>query len=280
MNKTVTERRIIVDKTNAKLSINKQCSLLGLNRSGHYYHKKEESTFNQELMVHIDKEYTTHPFRGVPSMTEYLCKDLGYVVNHKRIARLYRLMDIFGLVPGPHTSKGCKEHKKYPYLLRNFVATHPNQVWAADITYVPVKNGYMYLIAIIDLYSRYVIKWALSNSMEAEWCAEVLKEAINEYGRPEIFNTDQGSQFTSDVFINVLKDNSILISMDGKGRATDNIFIERLWRSVKYEDVYLHAYESGIELYKGLKRYFEFYNFVRRHSSIGNRRPMDVYQAA
>lgn len=280
MKTTVVERRVIVDKANAKLSIKKQCNLLGINRSGYYYTEKEEAPLNLELMVEIDKEYTAHPFRGVPSMTEYLCKDLGYNVNKKRIERLYKLMDIFALVPGPHTSRGCKEHKKYPYLLRNLSIVRPNQVWATDITYIPIKNGYMYLIAIIDLYSRYVVKWALSNSMEAEWCAEVLKEAIKEHGKPDIFNTDQGSQFTSDVFIEVLKDNTITISMDGKGRATDNIFIERLWRSIKYEDIYLHAYESGIELYKGLKQYFEFYNLVRRHSSINNQRPMDVYWAA
>jgi putative transposase len=280
MKTTVTERRVIVDKSNTKLSLLQQCILLSISRSGYYYTKKEETSFNLELMVEIDKEYTARPFRGVPSMTEYLRKDLGYNVNKKRIRRLYKLMDIFALVPGPHTSRGCKGHKKYPYLLRNLAIVRPNHVWATDITYIPIKNGYMYLIAIIDLYSRYVVKWALSNSMEAEWCAEVLKEAINEHGKPDMFNTDQGSQFTSDVFIEVLKDNNINISMDGKGRATDNIFIERLWRSMKYEDVYLNAYETGIELYKGLKKYFEFYNLVRRHSSIKNQRPMDVYRVA
>jgi len=280
MKTTTKERRILVDKANVKLSVQKQCSLLSIHRSGYYYKQKEESALNHKLMLEIDKEYTAHPFRGVPSMTEYLCQDLGYTVNKKRISRLYRLMDIFAIVPGPHTSKGNKEHKKYPYLLRNLTITHKNQVWATDITYVPVKNGYMYLIAIIDLYSRYVIKWSLSNTMEAEWCAEVLREAIAEHGKPEIFNTDQGSQFTSDVFIGVLKKNEITISMDGKGRATDNIFIERLWRSVKYEDVYLYAYESGIELYRGLKQYFEFYNNRRRHTSINNLRPKDVYLAA
>lgn len=280
MKTTIDQRRAIVDKANTKLSVKKQCDLLTIHRSGYYYKEKEEADLNLELMVEIDKEYTLHPFRGVPSMTEYLRQDLGYAVNHKRIARLYKQMDIFALVPGPHTSMGCKGHKKYPYLLRNLIIKRNNQVWATDITYVPVKNGYMYLIAIIDLYSRYVVKWALSNSMEAEWCAEVLKEAIVEHGAPEMFNTDQGSQFTSDVFIEVLNDNGITISMDGKGRATDNIFIERLWRSVKYEDVYLHAYESGIDLFKGLKRYFQFYNQVRRHSSIGQKRPKDVFLAA
>jgi len=280
MKTTVTERRVIVDKANAKLSIKKQCILLSISRSGQYYTKKEESSLNKELMQEIDKEYTTHPFRGVPSMTTYLRNDLGYSINEKRIERLYKLMDIFAIVPGPHTSKGCKEDKKYPYLLRHLIIKYPNHVWATDITYIPIKNGFMYLIAIIDLHSRYVIHWSLSNTMEAEWCAEILREAINIAGKPEIFNTDQGSQFTSDVFTGVLIKNEITISMDGKGRATDNIFIERLWRSVKYEDVYLHAYETGLELFKGLKKYFEFYNQQRRHTSLNNNRPIDVYMAA
>jgi len=280
MKTTVTQRRVIVDKANAKLSVKKQCGLLSISRSGQYYTKKEVSSLNKELMQEIDKEYTAHPFRGVPSMTEYLKKDLGYQINEKRVERLYKLMDIFAIVPGPHTSKGCKEDKKYPYLLRHLTIKHPNHVWATDITYIPIKNGFMYLIAIIDLHSRYVIHWSLSNTMESEWCAEFLKEAISKAGKPEIFNTDQGSQFTSDVFTGVLIDNEITISMDGKGRATDNIFIERLWRSVKYEDVYLHAYETGFELFKGLKKYFEFYNQERRHTSLNNHRPVDVYKAA
>src|SRR5512145_35952 len=280
MKTTVQQRRGIVDKANTKLSINRQCQLLSIQRSGYYYREKEDGTLNRELMAEIDKEYTARPFRGVPSMTEFLRRDMGYKVNKKRIERLFKLMDISAIVPGPHTSKGCKEHKKYPYLLRNLKITEPNQVWATDITYVPVKNGHMYLIAIIDLYSRFVVGWALSNTMESEWCLETLKNAILAYGKPKVFNTDQGSQFTSDIFTGFLEENDITISMDGKGRATDNIFIERLWRSVKYEDVYLHAYESGIDLYKGLKEYFPYYNQVRRHSSIKHNRPIDVYYAA
>lgn len=280
MKTTIPERLGIVDKWNKKLSINKQCLLLGIHRSRYYYTKKGSDDLNQALIVDIDKEYTAHPFRGVPSMLKYLKKDLGYSVNKKRIERLYRLMDLCAVVPGPHTSKGCKEHKKYPYLLRNLKITHSNQVWATDITYVPVKNGHMYLIAIIDLYSRFVVNWSLSNTMESEWCTEILQEAVARHGKPGIFNTDQGSQFTSDVFTGFLIKNEIVISMDGKGRATDNIFIERLWRSVKYEDVYLHAYESGIELYQGLKKYFHFYNQVRRHSSLEDKRPVDIYKAA
>jgi putative transposase len=277
---TIPERRGIVDKANKKLSIRKQCMLLGIHRSGYYYIKKDEDPFCRELIVEIDKEYTSHPFRGVPSMLGYLRKDLGYTVNKKRIERLYKLMDIAAVAPGPHTSKGCKEHKKYPYLLRDLKVTHKNHVWATDITYIPVKNGHMYLIAIIDLYSRFVLGWSLSNTMEAEWCLELLQEAVAAHGKPDIFNTDQGSQFTSDIYTGFLEKNEIRISMDGKGRATDNIFIERLWRSVKYEDIYLYAYESGIELYKGLKSYFIFYNQVRRHSSIKDKRPFDIYYAA
>lgn len=280
MKTTKQERKELVDKANKRLSISKQCNLLDIPRSTIYYQSRPLDPLNMELTRVIDKEYTLHPFRGVPSMTTYLREDLGYPINKKRIEGLYKLMDIQAIVPGPHTSKGCKRHKKYPYLLRNLKITHKNQVWATDITYVPIKGGYMYLIAIIDLYSRYVIKWALSNTMEAEWCAEVLSDAIEQYGKPEIFNTDQGSQFTSDTFIDVLKNNQVQISMDGKGRATDNIFIERLWRTVKYEDIYLHAYENGFELYHGLDKFFRFYNEQRRHSSIGNKRPLDLFNVA
>lgn len=280
MKTTRHERKELVDKAHKKLSINKQCNLLSIHRSGFYYEARPLDALNLELTKIIDKEYTLHPFRGVPSMTTYLREDLGYPINKKRIERLYKLMDIQAIIPGPHTSKSNKEHKKYPYLLRNMKITHINQVWATDITYVPIKGGYMYLIAIIDLYSRFVLNWSISNTMEAEWCAEVLKDTIEQYGKPEIFNTDQGSQFTSDTFIQVLKDNHIQISMDGKGRATDNIFIERLWRTVKYDDIYLHAYENGFELYQGLNKFFKFYNEQRRHSSIGNKRPADLYIAA
>jgi putative transposase len=213
MKTTKQERRGLVDKAHKKLSIVKQCSLLNIHRSGLYYQERPLDPLNLELTKEIDKEYTSHPFRGVPSMTIYLREDLGYSINKKRIERLYKLMDIQAIIPGPHTSKGCKEHKKYPYLLRNLKITHKNQVWATDITYVPVKGGYMYLIAIIDLYSRYVLNWALSNTMEAEWCAEVLIDTIEKHGKPEIFNTDQGSQFTSDTFTQVLKDNQVQISV-------------------------------------------------------------------
>lgn len=275
------ERRKIVDKVH-KLSVKRQCQLLGVQRSGFYYPPKEkkDDSLNNELMQFIDKQYLTHPFMGVPSMTQWLRKDMGYRINRKRIARLYKLMRLSAIIPGPHTSRGCKTHIKYPYLLRNLAITHPNHVWGIDITYVPIKNGYMYLIAIIDLYSRFIVNWSLSNTMEAEWCVETVKEAIKAHGKPEIMNSDQGSQFTSDLFIGLLKEEEISISMDGRGRATDNIFIERLWRSLKYEDIYLKAYETGSQLYIGIRDYFQYYNNMRRHSSLEYQFPSEIYQAA
>lgn len=278
MRTTIYQRRAIVNKAHKNLSIKTQCSLLSIYRSGFYYRPAQESALNLELMRLIDVKYHKQPFRGVPSMTKWLKLDKGYHVNEKRIARLYRLMDIHALVPGPHTSKSNKEHKKYPYLLRNLKIERSNQVWGIDITFLPVKKGFMYLVAIIDLYSRCVVGWSLSNTMEAEWCKETLEEAIKLHGKPEIVNSDQGSQFTSDVFTLCLIKNDIKISMDGKGRATDNIFIERLWRSLKYEDIYLNCYETGSELFNGLKKYFDFYNHQRRHSSINDNFPAKYYK--
>jgi putative transposase len=280
MNTPLHERRLLVVKVKKKVSVLRQCQLLGIHRSGYYYKPVKEKPLNLELMEHIDKHYTQYPFMGVPSMTQWLNKDMGYRINKKRIERLYKLMGIYGIVPGPHTSKGNKEHKKYPYLLRNLRTIRRNQVWGIDITYVPVKGGYMYLIAIIDLYSRFVVGWSLSNTMEAAWCVEAINKAILEHGKPEILNSDQGSQFTSDLFTKNLLDQFITISMDGKGRATDNIFIERLWRSLKYEDIYLKAYENGIDLYNGLVAYLGYYNMQRRHSSIDYQFPSQVYFAA
>lgn len=228
----------------------------------------------------IDKKYMQHPYMGVPTMTEWLRQDMNYPVNKKRIERLFKLMDITAIAPGPHTSVGNKAHKKYPYLLRNLEIKRPNHVWALDITYIPIKSGFMYLIAIIDLYSRYVVGWSLSNTMEADWCVDAVRQAIVKHGKPEIINTDQGSQFTSDEFTGFLHKKEITISMDGKGRATDNIFIERLWRSLKYEDIYLKAYENGLDVYQGVKKWFRYYNEERRHSSINYKRPKDVYEAA
>ncbi len=280
MKTSVKERRAIVDKANNQISISRQCNLLDIYKSGYYYEPSRDSELNLKLMQLIDKQYMKYPFMGVPSMTQWIKLDIGLKINKKRVERLYKLMGIHAIVPGPHTSKSCKEHKKYPYLLRDVKIKEKNQVWAIDITYVPVKSGYMYLIAIIDLYSRYVVGWSLSNTMEAQWCVETVKEAIKKHGKPEIINTDQGSQFTGELYISYLKDQKIQISMDGKGRAIDNIFIERLWRSVKYEDIYLNCYETSLELYQGLKQYFVFYNCKRRHSSLNYRKPKDVYIAA
>jgi len=269
----------MVDNHHPKLSQSKQCELLSIHRSGLYYKPCGENEINLKVMDVIDKEYQKMPFYGVARMSEHL-KKLGYPVNQKRVRRLYRLMDLRAIFPGSNTSKANQLHKKYPYLLRDLTITHNNQVWACDITYIPMKHGFMYLVAIIDLHSRFVVGWGISNSLEADFCIEVLKQAIHKYGKPEIFNTDQGVQFTSEGFTQVLKDQEIQISMDGKGRAIDNIFIERLWRSVKYENVYLHAYADGLDLYKGLKDYFEFYNYERIHQSLKYQTPAFAYTLA
>lgn len=227
----------------------------------------------------MDEQYLKYPFMGAPMMHAWLTKDLGYKVNIKRIERLYyKVMGLRAIAPGRHTTKRNPEHKAYPYLLRNLEITKPNQVWATDITYIPMAKGFMYLTAIIDLYSRYVVHWSVSNTMDAEWCAEVLNEAILLHGKPEIVNTDQGSQYTSKVFTEAVFGNLIQLSMDGKGRATDNAFVERLWRSVKYECVYLNPPTDGLNLERKLIEYFNFYNHERRHSSIGDEIPAEIFK--
>lgn len=237
---------------------------------------------NLELMRLIDQEYLLRPWLGVPRMTTWLREDKGFKVNPKRIARLYKLMGLSAIGPKPNTSKKAKGkgHRVYKYLLRGLKIERPNQVWAMDITYIPVQNGYLYLCAVIDIYSRFVVGWSLSNTMTSEWCQETLKGAIEQYGRPEILNTDQGSQFTAYEFCNWVThpQQGIMLSMDGKGRAIDNIFIERLWRSVKYEHVYLFAASDGLECYKGLKNYFDYYNTQRRHQSLNQQTPLTVFQ--
>jgi len=278
MKENSKQRREHVDKA-THLSIVRQCELLEIHRSGLYYQCVGESEYNLELMELIDQEHMLHPWLGVPRMTTWLRKDMGHMVNPKRIERLYRLMGIQAVGPKPNTSKPGKGHRIYPYLLRNLKVTHPNHVWAMDITYIPVQGGFLYLVAVIDLYSRFVVNWSLSNTMTAQWCKEALGEAVTKHGCPEIVNTDQGSQFTSDEFTQfVLEDMKARISMDGKGRAIDNIFIERLWRSVKYEHVYLYPASDGLECYSGLKEYFEYYNNTRRHQSLNDETPLTVYQ--
>lgn len=274
-----SERKTHIDKAE-KISVKSQCDLLQISRSSHYYQRVPESDLNLKLMRMIDEEFMKHPWKGVPRMVQWLRKDCGITVNKKRVERLYRVMGISAAAPGPNTSKKGKgrRHKVYPYLLRHLSITAPNQVWAMDITYVPVEGGYLYLCAVIDLYSRFVLAWDLSNTMTAEWCRDTLDEAVQKYGKPEIINTDQGAQFTAELFTDYIDGlEEARLSMDGKGRALDNIFIERLWRSVKYENVYLYAYADGRECYRGLAKYFNYYNHRRRHQSLQYRFPAEVY---
>jgi putative transposase len=278
MSQNAVERKQHIDKA-TPLSVVRQCELLEVHRSGLYYQPVPESPFNLELMRLIDEKHMLHPWLGVPRMTKWLRLDMGHQVNHKRVERLYGLLCIQAIGPKPNTSKPGKGHKIYPYLLRHLVIDRPNQVWAMDITYIPVQGGYLYLVAVIDLYSRYVLNWSLSNSMTSRWCKQTLDEAIQQFGKPEIINTDQGSQFTSEEFsLYVANELEIRLSMDGKGRAIDNIFIERLWRSVKYEHVYLFPATDGLECYQGLKTYFRYYNEERRHQSLQDQTPLTVFQ--
>ena len=268
----------MISKGHSKLSLQRQCNLLKIHRSGLYYQPRGESKLNLELMRLMDEHYTHHPFKGARRMHTWLTLDKGYKISKNRIERLYyRVMGLQAIMPGKHTSRRNKEHKVYPYLLRNLTVDHPNQVWAIDITYIPMRKGFMYLVAIIDLHSRYVLNWSVSNSMDAQWCKETLEEAIDRHGQPEIINTDQGSQFTSEVFTHSVLSRNIKLSMDGKGRAIDNVFIERLWRSVKYESIYLNPPESGVNLYRQLKTYFDFYNHRRRHQGIEDEIPYNRY---
>jgi putative transposase len=271
------ERRERIDRNDKKLNISKQCELLSIHRSGLYYSPVAEKEESLQIMELLDKQYFDTPFYGVLRLTAHFHK-LGFSINVKRMRRLMKIVNWKTIFREPKTSIINKLHKKYPYLLKGLKIEKQNQVWATDITYIPMRKGFMYLIAVIDLYSRKVLNWSLSNTMSADWCAEVLEETIKNHGCPEIFNTDQGSQFTSDVFIKILKSNEIKISMDGKGRALDNIFIERLWKSVKYEHVYLYVYEDGISLYKGLEKYFEFYNERRLHQSLNYKTPNEIYE--
>jgi putative transposase len=276
--KPIKERKTMISKGHSKLSIVKQCNLLKVHCSGIYYKPKAESALNLELMRLMDEHYTHHCFKGAKRMHTWLTMDKGYKVNHKRIERLYYdVMGLRAIIPGKHTSRKNKTHKVYPYLLGDLKIDRPNQVWATDITYIPMRKGFMYLVTIIDLHSRYVLNWSVSNTMEASWCAEVLQEAIETNGKPEIVNTDHGSQFTSEVFTHTVLSNDIKLSMDGKGRAIDNVFIERLWRSVKYESVYLNPPDSGTHLYRQLDYYFNFYNHQRRHQGIDNQIPFKRY---
>lgn len=259
------------------MAIGRQCDLLGLARSSWYYEPLgTESEENLRVMREIDRMYLERPFYGYPRMTFWLRK-LGWPVNEKRVARLMRVMGLQATMPGPHTSRPHPGHEKYPYLLRGLEIKAPNEVWCADITYIPIRRGYLFLVAIMDWYSRYVLAWELSNTLEAAFCVEALNRALTEYGPPGISNTDQGAQFTGAEYVGALKNAGVRISMDGRGRALDNVFIERLWRSVKYEDIYLRDYRDGEELRDGLTRYFRFYNRERPHSSHDYRTPEHVH---
>ncbi len=240
-----------------------------------YYRETSESTENIIYMDMIDKEYTKHPFLGYRKMTDFLCRK-GHFVNEKRIRRLMGVLGLEAIYPKKKTSIPDLAHRKYPYLLKNFVIDRPNQVWSTDITYIKLDKGFVYLTAVIDWYSRYVLSWRLSNTLDSRFCIEALNEALTK-GKPEIFNTDQGSQFTSIEFTGILQKGGIRISMDGKGRALDNIFVERLWRSVKYEEAYLNAYATVDDAYYGLEKYFEYYNNERPHQSLGYMTPEEIH---
>ena len=249
--------------------------MLGISRSGLYYRSKGLHDEEDALMKLIDRQYLLTPFYGSRKMAVWLLSQ-GYFVNRKRVRRLMSLMGLRAIYRRPRTSKPAPGHKVYPYLLGGMNITRPDQVWAADITYIPMKRGFLYLVAILDWYSRSVLSWRLSNTLEADFCVEVLKDALKK-GKPEIFNTDQGSQFTAEAFTKILAEHDIRISMDGKGSYNDNLFIERLWRTVKYEEIYLKAYRDGMEARRSLNGYFRFYNNERPHQSLGYRTPMEVY---
>lgn len=267
-------RRMMIDPLDA-LSIRHQCRLLSVNRSMLYYQPAKESEANLELMKKIDKIHTKYPYYGVRRIWAKLGLQ-GNDYNIKRIRRLMRLMDIVTIYRRPNTSKAGKDHKIYPYLLRGLTIDAPNQVWCSDITYIPVASGFFYLVAVMDWYSRYVLSWSLSNTMTVEFCLQALQQAFR-FGKPQIFNTDQGSQFTSYEFTKALLDKQIRISMDGKGRCFDNIFIERLWRSLKYEEVYLNEYDNGLQARAGIGKWIKDYNEENPHQSLNYLTPKMVY---
>lgn len=265
----------MIDWNNDQLSVVKQCKIINVPRSSMYYRESSESNENIDYMEMIDKEYTKHPFLGYRKMTDFLCRK-GHHVNEKRIRRLMGILGLEAIYPKKKTSIPDQAHHKYPYLLKGYSIERLNQVWSTDITYIKLDKGFVYLTAVIDWYSRYVLSWRLSNTLDSRFCIEALNEALTK-GKPEIFNTDQGSQFTSIEFTGILQKEGIRISMDGKGRALDNIFVERLWRSVKYEESYLKAYATVDDAYYGLRNYFEYYNNERPHQSLGYRTPEEVH---
>jgi putative transposase len=276
LDRSVEEKRRLIEPDHSQLSLSRQCQLLGLARRSFYYQPRGESEENLHLMRLLDEQYTRTPFYGVRKMTAWL-RDEGYPVNEKRIRRLLRLMGLEAIYQRPKLSDPAPGHRIYPYLLRGLAIERPNQVWSTDITYVRLLHGFIYLVAIIDWFSRYVVSWEISVTLETEFCLSALDRALR-CGRPEIFNSDQGSQFTSTAFTDRLLEGGVRISMDGRGRALDNIFIERLWRSVKYEEIYLHDYQHVPEAIFGLQRYFDFYNHQRLHQALDYRTPWAVFR--
>jgi len=274
---STTERRKKVVKCHPRPSLVQQCELLDIHRSGLYYKPRNESMCNLRLMKGIDAYFLEHPYYGVERMTDYLNLDLGHRVNVKRVRRLYKLMGLQTIYRKPRTTIEDPKSYKFPYLLKNLKIERANQLWQTDITYIPMLRGFMYMNAIIDVYSRKILNWSISNSMDKQWCIELLEDTIAEYGVPEIHNSDQGSQYTGTQYIEVLKEHEIQISMDGKGRALDNIYIERFWKSIKYEKIYLNPPNGGLDLYRMVNDYIEFYNTKRRHTEIGKVPPDQLY---
>jgi putative transposase len=274
---SVPDRRALLDRDHADLSIRRQCDLLGIARSGVYRPPRPANDNDLGLMRRLDELFTQWPFLGSRRLARMLRED-GQAINRKRVQRLMRQMGIAALGPKPRTTKRAPGHKVFPYLLRSMTIDRPNQVWAADITYVPIGRGFLYLVAIMDWASRAVLSWRLSNTMDVSFCVEALEEALARFGRPEIFNTDQGSQFTSAAVTGVLAAAGVCISMDGRGRWMDNVFIERLWRSLKYEDIYLKGYADGREAKTGIAQWIAFYNGLRPHQALEHRTPMAVWR--
>src|SRR5438105_15042255 len=270
------ERRAMVERENPGLSVSQQCRLLAVSRSAVYRKPAEVSPEDLAIMALIDQRYLARPYYGSRRMAVWLATQ-GHLVNRKRVQRLMRLLGLVAIYQRPNTSKPAAAHKIFPYLLGGLAIERVNQVWCADVTYIPMAKGFLYLVAVMDWVSRAVLAWRLSNTLGADFCVEALEEALARYGRPEIFNTDQGSQFTSDDFTGTLKRHGVMISMDGKGRCMDNIFVERLWRSLKYEEVYLNAYTSVAEAKAGIGAWLNFYNEERQHQSLGYRTPRQIY---
>ena len=269
-------RKALISVNHPRLSVVRQCTLVDISRSSYYYTPRGESEFNLKLMGKIDRQFLKTPFYGSRQMARHLRRQ-GYAVGRTRIRRLMRRMGLQAIYQKPRTSTPNAHHRVYPYLLRGLSIKRANQVWCSDITYIPMRRGFLYLVAIMDWHTRAVLSWRLSNSIDSSFCVEALEEALSRYGKPEIFNTDQGSQFTSEEFTGVLCRAGVRISMDGKGRWMDNVFIERLWRSLKYESVYLHEFETGFEAHREIENWLRFYNMERPHSLFDDKTPMEVY---